>query len=78
MRHEDLREPTRIAAERKVNKLETRLTPGEKSNRKRMAQVAFVYFVAPRVRSASDAEAIRYHEHREGGVDAEGRYQGDA
>ena len=39
MRHEDLRESTRLAAEKKVNKLETRLTPGEKSNRKRMAQV---------------------------------------
>ena len=33
MRHEDLRMATRLAAERKVNKLETRLTPGEKSNR---------------------------------------------
>ena len=54
MRHEDLRESTRIAAEKKVNKLETRLTPGEKSNRKRMAQVASVYSVAPWVRSASD------------------------
>jgi hypothetical protein len=34
MRHEDLREGTRIAAEKSVRKLETRLTPGEKSNRK--------------------------------------------
>ena len=54
MRHEDLRESTRLAAEKKVNKLETRLTPGEKSNRKRMAQVAAVYSVAQWVRSASD------------------------
>lgn len=54
MRHEDLREATRLAAEKKVNKVETRLTPGEKSNRKRMAQVAAVYSIAPFVRSAVD------------------------
>jgi len=54
MRHEDLRAATRLAAEKKVNKLETRLTPGEKSNRKRMAQVAAVYSVAPWERSPAD------------------------
>lgn len=54
MRHEDLREATRLAAEKKVNKLETRLTPGEKKNRKRMAQVATVYSVAPWPRTAAD------------------------
>ena len=54
MRHEDLRASTRRAAEKKVNKLETRLTPGEKSNRKRMAQVATVYSVAPWKRNAGD------------------------
>ena len=54
MRHEDLRAATRLAAEKKVNKLETRLTPGEKSNRKRMAQVATVYSVAPWPRTAAD------------------------
>jgi hypothetical protein len=54
MRHEDLREATRLAAEKKVNKLETRLTPGEKNNRKRMAQVAAVYSVAPWPRTAAD------------------------
>ena len=54
MRHADLRDATRLAAETKVNKLETRLTPGEKSNRKRMAQVATVYSVAPWKRSAAD------------------------
>ena len=40
MRHEDLREGTRRAAEKTSRKLQTRLTPGEKSNRKRMSQVA--------------------------------------
>jgi len=57
MRHEDLRQATRLAAERKVNKLETRLAPGEKNNRKRMAQVAAVYSVAPWPRTA--AEVLR-------------------
>ncbi len=35
----------RLRATEKVNKLETRLTPGEKSNHKRMAQVAAVFSV---------------------------------
>ncbi len=54
MRHEDLREATRDAAEKTVHKLETRLTPGEKSNRKRMAQVASVYSIAPFPRRPQD------------------------
>ncbi len=54
MRHEDLREGTKRAAEKSARKLETRLTPGEKSNRKRMAQVATVYSIAPFVRSPSE------------------------
>ncbi len=54
MRHEDLREGTRLKAEQSAHKLSTRLTPGEKANRKRMAQVATVYSIAPFVRSPSD------------------------
>lgn len=54
MRHEDLREGTKRAAEKSTRKLETRLTPGEKSNRKRMAQVATVYSVAPFPRGPAD------------------------
>lgn len=54
MRHEDLREATRRAAEKTEHKLKTRLTPGEKSNRKRMAQVATVYSIAPFPRTAAD------------------------
>ena len=54
MRHEDLRESTKRAAERSARKLETRLTPGEKSNRKRMAQVATVYSIAPFPRGPAD------------------------
>jgi hypothetical protein len=54
MRHEDLREATRQAAAKSPRKLQTRLTPGEKRGRKRMAQVATVYSIAPFVRSASE------------------------
>jgi hypothetical protein len=54
MRHEDLREATRRAAETSEHKLKTRLSPGEKNNRKRMAQVATVYSIAPFPRTAAD------------------------
>jgi hypothetical protein len=54
MRHVDLRETTRRAAETTPRRLETRLTSGEKKNRKRMAQVATVYTLAPWVRTAAD------------------------
>lgn len=54
MRHEDLRPSTKKAAERSSKRLETRLSPGEKANRKRMAQVASVYSVAPNPRSPAD------------------------
>jgi hypothetical protein len=51
MRPEDLREATRKAAARAGPKLKTRLSPGEKRQRKRMATVASVYPVAPYARS---------------------------
>jgi len=51
---EYLREATKQAAAKSKHKLETRLTPGEKRNRKRMAQVATVYSVARHYRSAAD------------------------
>jgi hypothetical protein len=54
MRHEDLRESTRRRAEHCVHKLQTRLTQGEKADRKRIAQVATVYSVARWERTASD------------------------
>lgn len=50
MRPEDLREATRQAAQRASPKLKTRLSPGEKRQRKRMATIASVYTVAPYVR----------------------------
>jgi hypothetical protein len=54
MRHEDLREGTKKAAEKSKHKLETRLTRGEKRNRKRTAQVATIYTLDPWVRTAMD------------------------
>ena len=54
LRHEDLREATRKAAEKEPHTLSTRLSSGEKRNRKRMATVAAVYDMAPHVRETSD------------------------
>jgi hypothetical protein len=51
MRPEDLREAPRKAAARAGPKRKTRLSPGEKRQRKRMATVASVYTVAPYARS---------------------------
>lgn len=54
MVEEDLREATRKAARESSRKLDTRLTKGEKRNRKRMATVATVYTMAPFVRQPED------------------------
>ena len=54
MRREGLREATRRRAEQCAHKVETRLTPGEKRDRKRMAQVATVYTVDPWQWTAAD------------------------
>lgn len=43
MRHEDLRDATKKKAESREHKLKKRMSPGEKSNAKRMATVASVY-----------------------------------
>lgn len=51
MRQDGLRACTRKAAE-KSKKLDSRLSPGEKKDRKRMAMVAAVYTVVPHERSA--------------------------
>jgi len=53
VRREDLRPETRKLAERESGrKRKKRLASGEKRNRKRMAQVAAVYTVAPHLRTA--------------------------
>ncbi len=54
LRHDDLREATRKAAEKAQHTLSTRLSSGEKRYRKRMATVATVYDMAPHVRETSD------------------------
>jgi hypothetical protein len=54
MHQADLREATRKAAARARPKLKTRLSPGEKRQRKRMATVASVYTVAPYARSPAE------------------------
>ncbi|MDZ7753006.1 MAG: ISKra4 family transposase [Gammaproteobacteria bacterium] len=71
VRTEDLRPATRKAAQSTCHKLKTRLSQGEKRNRKRMATVAAIYDVAPHWRSA---EQIMGVEERSG--DARPRPEG--
>jgi len=63
MRLEYLREATRKIAETHAHKMLKRLSPGEKRGRKRMAQVAGVYTIAPFIRSpenvAGDLSSVR-------------------
>ena len=54
MRPEALRAATAAAAARATHKLATRLSKGEKTGRKRMAEVAAVFDVAPVPRTAED------------------------
>ena len=54
MRQHSLRNETQIKARAAQQKMRTRLSRGEKSNRKRMAQVASLYFIEPFVRTPSD------------------------
>ena len=49
-----LRPPTAKAAAAATNKLECRLSKGEKRNRKRLAEVGAVYDLTPVIRSAAD------------------------
>ena len=54
MRHEALREETQKRAVDAKQKMKTRLSRGEKSNRKRMAQVASIYLIEQFVRIPKD------------------------
>jgi hypothetical protein len=54
MRPEGLREATAKAAATATRKLATRLSPGEKNGRKRMAELACVYDAAPAPRTPAD------------------------
>ncbi len=51
---DDRRGPTAAAAARSDHKMDSRLSRGARRSRKRMAEVAAVYDVAPAVRSATD------------------------
>jgi hypothetical protein len=57
MMPEDLRPATKKAARKSVRKLATRLTTGEKRNRKRMAEVAAIYTVPRYARAPPDVLA---------------------
>lgn len=52
MREQDLRQATRKAAQREHHKLKSRLSRGEKRNRKRMATVATIYSLTAQPREA--------------------------
>ena len=59
MHQQDLRPATRTASERTPrSKMGTRLSKGEKRNRKRMSTVATVYSVAPHVRTPQQMLAV--------------------
>ena len=59
MRPQALRPATAEAAEKAAHKLQTRLSPGEKRNRKRVAEVGGVYDAAPAPRTPVDVLARR-------------------
>lgn len=64
MRPDSLREQTAKAAAVATNKLTTRLSKGEKRNRKRMAEVGAVYDVTPVPRSPTDVMVRKSgHDH---------------
>jgi hypothetical protein len=63
MRPDALRPATAKAAAVAVNKLECRLSKGEKRNRKRLAEVGAVYELTPVVRSPADVLASKHVEN---------------
>ncbi len=63
MRPEALRAATATAAAKATTKLETRLSKGEKRNRKRMAEVGAVYTAVPVPRTAADVLATAADHH---------------
>jgi hypothetical protein len=65
MRKEDLREATKRAAERESRKLKTRLSQGEKRNRKRIATVAAVYSIERQVRMPESVEVFQEARRRD-------------
>lgn len=76
MRPEALREPTAKAASGPSRKLATRLSKGEKPNRKRMAEVGCVYHFTPSARGPADVigPPARPRRHRRDGPKAAGKW----
>jgi hypothetical protein len=64
MRPDALRPATRKAAEDTTKKLATRLSKGEKRNRKRMAEVGAIYDATPAERTPDDVMAPDGHDDR--------------
>ena len=62
MRADALRPATKKHAQATETKLKTRLSKGEKRNRKRIAEVTAVYEVTPKVRTPADILPIADHE----------------
>ena len=63
-REETCARRTKRAAERDSHKLKTRLSPGEKCNRKRMATVAAVYSIERQVRTPESVMGVKSRERR--------------
>ena len=63
MRPDALRKATATAAAKTTSKLETRLSKGEKGNRKRMAEVGAVYDATPAMRTSADILPITDTKH---------------
>lgn len=74
MRPDSLREPTARSAARSDNKLATRLSRGEKRNRKRMAEVGTVYDITPVARTPADIIAADDNGQRSPGPIARGKW----
>jgi hypothetical protein len=74
MRPDALRPATERAAAAATNKLETRLSKGEKRNRKRMAEVGAVYDLAPVPRSPIDVLARKSVEASPAAPKAKGKW----
>ncbi len=75
MRPDSLREATAKAAAAATNRLTTRLSKGEKRNRKRMAEVGAVYDVTPVPRSPSDVMTSKAgEEHPPGAPKAKNKW----
>jgi len=71
MRHDGLRAATAKAASESTSKLTSRLSKGDKANRKRMATVGAVYTATPAVRTPADIITPEDHERAPGPTTAD-------